>query len=384
MVTPEPLVVPRRWPRRAAYASVAGLAVLLPTSTAGASWFMAGQVLNVESTRQYPIRIRSVSGNRVTLTRTPEMIRPIPLAFVWPEGHARLGAVLAKDRASVVREVEVTRGTLRAGIRGYSSGHVFEGDPRSARGLDYDDVMVPGPLGEMPAWLVPPAPPSDGGSDTWIIAVHGRGAPRGEALRILPTLAAGGNPTLVVTYRNDQGGPASPDRRFHLGDTEWEDVASAIRFARDRGAKGVILYGWSMGGAIVLTLMRRWPDNGLVRGLILDCPVIDWTATLQLNARASGVPPAWTWSALRLIERRVGVRLSDLDHRTYAAALDVPTLLFVDRDDATVAPQPTVEFAQARPDLVELVETHDAGHCRSWNSEPASYEAAVAAFLGKF
>ena len=227
----------------------------------------------------------------------------------------------------------------------------------------------------MPAWFVP------GGKSTWIIAVHGRGAPRGEALRILPTLAASGHPTLVVTYRNDEGAPASLDRRFHLGDTEWEDVVAAVEFARRSGAKGIILYGWSMGGAIVLTLLRRWRHEGFVRGAILDCPVIDWTATLQLNARALAIPAAWTWSAMRLIERRLRLRLSDLDQRAFAGKLDVPTLLFVDHDDATVASWPSIEFAQARPDIVELVETRAAGHCRSWNLDPAAYEASVSSFL---
>jgi uncharacterized protein len=369
---------PSRWPRRAAY-SAAGLAVLLPTSAAGASWFMAGQVLNVDSQRRYPVRVRGASGGRVTLTRTVDTARSFPLGFVWPDGHAQLGDVVAQDRATVVREVtSVTRGSLRAGIRGYTSSYVFDGDP-SARGLAFTDVTVPAELGDLPAWYVPPVTPV--ASDIWIVAVHGRAASRAEALRVLPALAASGHPTLVVTYRNDEGAPASPDRRYHLGDTEWRDVAAAVRYARAQGAAGVVLYGWSMGGAIVLNVLRRWAHDGSIRGAVLDCPVVDWTATLQLNARQIGALPAWTWTALRLIERRLRVRLSELDHRAYAAELDVPLLVYVDRDDALVAPWPTVEFALARPDLVTLLETRGAGHCRSWNAEPERYEAALAEFL---
>ena len=379
----EPPIVSRRWPRRAAYASAAGLAVLLPTSTAGATWFMAGLVVNATAGPQYPIRIRGASGGRVTLSRTPDVVRPLQLSLVWPDGHARLGPVVTSDRNTVVREViEVTRGKLRAGIRCYSSSHFFEGDPRSARGLDFTEVMVPTPLGDMPAWLVPSTidgPPSD----TWIITVHGRGAPRGESLRILPTLAASGHPTLSITYRNDLGAPSSFDRRFHLGDTEWEDLRCAIEFARSQGAKDVILYGWSMGGAIVLTLLRRWKHEGFVRSVILDCPVVDWTATLQQNARQLAVPAAWTWTALRLVERRLRLRLADLDQRPFAPDLDVPVLLFVDQDDLTVAPGPTIEFGAARPDLVELVVTREAGHCRGWNQDAAAYESAVRSFLAQ-
>jgi uncharacterized protein len=225
----------------------------------------------------------------------------------------------------------------------------------------------------MPAWFVP------GESDVWVIAIHGRGAPRSEALRILPTLSS--HPTLVISYRNDEGAPTGPDRMFHLGDTEWQDALAAIRYAKSRGARGVILFGWSMGGGIALMLLRRWQHDGFVRGLILDCPVIDWTATLQLNARALAIPSAWTWTALRMIERRLRLRLSSLDHRAYAERLDVPTLMIVDHDDATVAPWPSIEFAQARPDLVTLHETRGAGHCRGWNLETSGYESAVRSFL---
>jgi hypothetical protein len=84
---------------------------------------------------------------------------------------------------------------------------------------------------------------------------------------------------------------------------------------------------------------------------------------------------------MRLIERQLRIRLSELDQRTHAARLDVPTLVFLDHDDATVDPWPTVEFAQARPDLVRLVETRGAGHCRSWNLDPVAYDQELSSFL---
>ncbi|GAA3274813.1 prolyl oligopeptidase family serine peptidase [Dactylosporangium vinaceum] len=381
-MTAQAAPAPRKWPRRAAYAGLAGaagLAVLLPTGTAGAGWLLAGQVLDVRGPRVYPVRVRARAGNRITLTRTPDTTRDIPLSFVWATGHARLGTVLSVDRATVTREVaEVTRGALVTGLRGYTSGYVFEGDPLSARGLPFEEVQVQGELGALPAWLVPGTTPPD---DTWIIAVHGRGAPRGEALRALPTLAASGHRTLVVSYRNDQDAPPSADHRFHLGHTEWRDVQSAIDYARTNGARDVILMGWSMGGAAILNLLREWDHEGFLRALILDCPVVDWNATLHMNARQLNVPPIWTWTALKLIQHRLGVHTTDLDYRSLAERIDVPTLLYVDHDDRTVAPAPTVEFAHAAAAHVQLVETREAGHCRSWNLDPDAYERRLGDFL---
>jgi dienelactone hydrolase len=378
LLTAEPLVVPgeRRWPRRTAY-GLAGLALLVPTSTASAGWYFANQVVDVRP-REYPLEVKGFDGELVTLPRTEDIEREVPYGLIWPTGHARLGALARTERGAVVRQViEVTRGTLQKGIRAYVSSAVFDGDPLVARGLDFDEVTVPGELGPLPAWLVP------GTSSTWVIAVHGRGGTRAEALRALPTLARSGLPTLVMTYRNDEGAPPSRDRRYHLGASEWHDVASAIGYARSHGATDIILYGWSMGGAAVLMAMRRSALASTVRALVLDCPAVDWTTTLRRAARRRNLPQPLTWAAMRLVEKRIGHRLADLNQVRHAGSLRVPTLMYVDGDDAVVDPQPARLYARLRPDLVRLVETEGGGHTRSWNVDPKRYEAELAGFLGE-
>jgi pimeloyl-ACP methyl ester carboxylesterase len=372
----EPVAVPtiRRWPRLTAY-GLAGLALLVPTSTASAGWYFANQVLDARP-REYPLEVRGFDGDLVTLARTEDTERDVPYALLWPTGHARLGAVVRRDRATVVRRVdETTRGTLQAGIRGATSSAVFDGDPLTARGLDFKEVAVPGELGALPAWLIP------GASSTWVVAVHGRGGSRAEALRALPTLAGLGFPTLVTTYRNDEGAPPSRDRRYHLGASEWRDVAAAIRYARSHGASDVILYGWSMGGAATMMTLRHAPEADFVRALVMDCPALDWTATLRLNGRRRNLPAALTWAAMRLVEQRIGTRLADLNQVRHVGSLRVPTLVFLDSDDLVVDPAPTRLFARLRPDVVRLVETLGGGHTRSWNVDPERYEAELAKFL---
>ena len=366
----------RRWPRRTAY-GLAGLALLAPTSTASAGWYFASQVVNARP-RDFPFEVRSVDGDLVTLVRNEDTERDVPVGFIWPTGHARLGTVERRERAVVVRRVlEVTHGTLQRGVRGYVSSAVFDGDPLTARGLDYAEVTVPGELGALPAWLVP------GTSSTWVIAVHGRGGSRTEALRVLPTLAAAGLPTLVVTYRNDEGAPPSRDRRYHLGASEWHDVASAVEYALANGASDVIPYGWSMGGAAVMMALRRSPLRSSVRAVVLDCPALDWTATLRLNARRRNLPPPLGWAAMRLVEQRIGHRLADLNQVRHVGSLRVPAMVFLDGDDVVVDPGPTRLFARLRPDLVRLSETRGGGHTRSWNVNPAGYEAELAGFLAE-
>lgn len=361
----------RRWPRRVGYGlafGAAGLAVLLPSGTAGAGLFFATQVLT--PARWYPLVVRSVVDGEVELTRTEDTERSMPLGLAWRGGHAVLGDVVRVDRNTVVRRVtSVVRGSLRPGLRAYTSGSVFEGDPSSVHGLPFTSVFVPGELGHYPAWVLP-------GSDTWVIGVHGRGASRVEALRVLPALANSGVTTMVISYRNDLGAPASPDSYYHLGATEWQDLVAACAYARSAGARRIVLYGWSMGGAVVLNALRHEavPD---VAGLILDCPVVDWAATLKMQAAQRRLPAALAWSAMRLVEQRIGVRLASLDFSSFRPS--VPTLVFLDADDRVVDPSPTRTFAAAAG--AHLVETAGGGHVRSWNVDAGRYERELTGFL---
>src|SRR3954451_2029648 len=97
----EVTTVRRRWPRNAAF-GLAGLAVLLATGTAGAGWYLATRVIDASAPREYPVAVRSYDGSRVTLTRTADTALDVPLALVWVDGYARLGAVVGGDRTTVV------------------------------------------------------------------------------------------------------------------------------------------------------------------------------------------------------------------------------------------------------------------------------------------
>src|SRR5207237_3383451 len=152
-------------------------------------------VLTPSRLPEYAVTGRAIDGDRVTLTRTEDTERPIPLGLIWPHGHARLGEIVSMDKTTVVRRVStLTRGVIRAGIRADAGSSVFDGDPFTAHGLEFADVLVPGELGPLPAWQIGP-----GSRSAWAIAVHGRGADRSEALRVLPALHDAGVTTLVLS-----------------------------------------------------------------------------------------------------------------------------------------------------------------------------------------
>ena len=96
--------------------------------------------------------------------------------------------------------------------------------------------------------MAAPATPSSG--DSWAIVVYGINADREKGLRIAPTLQHAGVTPLLISYRNDLGAPDSPDGLYHLGETEWQDLDAAARYALRHGAQRLVLIGYSMGGAL--------------------------------------------------------------------------------------------------------------------------------------
>jgi uncharacterized protein len=376
--------VRRRWPRRLLWAALTVI-VLLLVATIGGGWYFSDQLLVPDHAADYPARVTAVNGNQVTLTRTDETVRPVTLALNWSGGHAVLDGRVQVHGDSIVRTVtDEGSGPLTAGLAVSVDVQTFNGDPTTARGMAFTDVSVHSELGELPAWFVPATPPSTG--TTWVIAVHGYGSTRQESLRALPAIAATGVSSLVIEYRNDVGAPASPDGFYHLGDTEWRDVQSAVEYAQAHGATGIVLYGWSMGGGTVLTALRRMPagDTGLVRAVVLDSPALDWSAILDLQGAQRSLPAFLTWTAKRVVEQRAHLSLSDLDQVRFAGSLQVPVLLFVDRADTTVPPAAALRLAAARPDLVSLVVTDGGNHTGCWNVDPSGYESTLRRFLNRF
>lgn len=371
------------WRRRVLPAALVVL-VLLVVGTVGVGYYFASALLNVDNSVEYPVTIKAVNGQEVTLNRDDDTVRPVLLGLFWDGGSAVLSNTVRVNGEDVVRTVTtLEHGSLTAGSHASIDSRVYDQDPRASRQLDFDPVSVKGELGDLPAWYVPAK--SSSTNTTWVIAIHGLGASRTETLRILPAIASAGLPALALSYRNDVGAPASPDGYYHLGDTEWRDVAAGIDYAHTHGATGVILYGWSMGGALAMTALRRLPqpDAALVKAVVLDSANIDWSTVLEYQGSKRHLPGFVTWTAKRFIEWRADLDLDDFDQRPYAAKLAVPMLIFVDSADQTVPNGPAVEFAQSRSDLVTLVRTSGGGHTACWNVDPPAYEAAVTTFLTK-
>ena len=366
---------------------ITGTLALLSLAAAALTVKVARTVVTPPRRRDEDIRVIAVTGDTVTLSATKDSLLPgrYGLWFDRGSGHARLGDILASDATTVTRRLAgVDFGDLRAGSRSRLNGWYYL-SPREL-GYDYENVVVQTDLGPAPAWLIPAAAPST----SWVIEVHGRAVRRSETLRAVPVFHEAGYSALLVSYRNDEDAPGSDDRRYALGDVEWRDVDAAIEFAIARGATDIVLMGWSMGGAIVLQTATRSPHSALIRGIVLDSPVIDWASVLGFQGAQLRMPVAASRAVLAVIGSTWGSRLTGqaeaidlarLDFVARAGELSWPILLMHSDDDGYVPSNSSRALAQARPDIVTLDAYSVARHTKLWNYDSARWNLSIAAFL---
>ena len=79
-----------------------------------------------------------------------------------------------------------------------------------------------------------------------------------ETVRAVPVARELGLTSLLISYRNDEGAPATGTYGFGL--TEWRDLEAAVVQLRGEGHDRLLLVGASMGGAIVGQFMARSPE----------------------------------------------------------------------------------------------------------------------------
>lgn len=387
---------PTPWVRAALLGAGTGLAVgtALAGAMSSASAYLARMVVTPVHDETEDLRVLAViedsDGLQVILPVTADTIVEGTYGLHFDRGTsvARIGAItsLEPKHGTVTRRVlGVSGGDLRK-TRSASISSALYRNPGEA-GFDYSEVSLNLPVGEGPAWHVPNHHPEGplAGRNIWGVMVHGRTGTRVEGIKALTTARKLGIESLLVSYRNDGVAPAGPDGLYGLGGTEWEDIEVAVQYAVDHGAQDVILFGWSMGGAVALQAADQSPLSPRIRGMVLTGPVIDWIDVLSHQARARRVPQSVGRLSQWLLSNDAGRTVTGL-----AAPLDLKALNWIARsdqlhtrtlilhsvDDEVVPYQPSRELAE-RNELVSFVPFHQARHVKEWNCDPERWESSV-------
>ncbi|MCZ2110817.1 MAG: alpha/beta hydrolase [Dehalococcoidia bacterium] len=327
--------------------------------------------------------VAEMGDGRIVLRPGSRRVRIDPaVPGIWgiesDTGYDRVGPVIeVRPDGSAVREFIPVQRVIRPGDRVRLDSFAHPADPAEAHGIEFEEVLIPAPLGSYPAWQLG-APLA-----TWAIFVHGKGAGRREALRVLPAVHGSGVPCLVITYRNDPEAGLDPSGRYHYGAREWEDLEAAVSYAIQHGANGVVIFGYSMGGGISMSFMRRSPLAEHVRGLVLDAPMLHFERTVAYGAGNSGVPVKFLAISNRVSGRLFNLRWSELDYLAETGHLRAPILLFHGDEDTIVPVETSDALAGAIPELITYVRVPGAGHVRAWNTDQSGYEQAIRDFLAR-
>lgn len=354
------------------------------------AWKISNHILVPEPYSLMPeFKIVAVSETSVTLPLPPNQKqfantkRLGHYSLLYENGYGSLGDIVAED-TTIERKFTLLSGKMpEAGEPARLDQFVFRSDP-SERDLAFETINLKGEEGDIHAWWLEPENPDTSG--TAILMAHGRR--RGqlcETLRVLPALANAGYAVLACSYRNHDKSSDSSDGFYHYGLTEWHDVEQGLKFLQDKGYKKIVLYGFSMGGAVMLELYEalvRRKDSEHIKGIILDSPLLDPRRVFYHTAEKMGILGAkqLTNFGMWLASKRTGIDWLELNQPVDAPYLELPILLLHGVQDSTIPIALADEFAKAAPNIV-YKRLENTEHVEPWNQDPKAYETWVLEFL---
>jgi alpha-beta hydrolase superfamily lysophospholipase len=362
--------------------TVAVVVTVLGILVFGASWYYSGLIEDGafkidREVDELDLEVVSVSANQISFkhpSTAGRWVQPGIWGFEWDDGFARVGDLLSNEDDLVTREFSELNGRPTSGTSARMTREVFSTDPLVAHAIPFREVTFLGALSPLGAWLI-----DDG--DTWVIHVHGHAGDRIEALRSIPAIARSGLSSLAIDYRNDEGVAEDPSGYYLYGATEWQDLEAAVQYALDQGAESVIPYGYSMGGAIVMSFLYNSPLASNVSGVVLDAPMLDLSRVIDQAAAELHVPGFITYTARFIAEQRFDIKFDDMAYLEAVGQLTTPVLLFHGDDDDRIPVETSDELAEARPDLVTYERVPEAKHVHAWNIDEGRYESALELFL---
>ncbi|MBG81970.1 MAG: hypothetical protein CL791_01520 [Chloroflexi bacterium] len=330
------------------------------------------------------VKITEVNEDAITVQQikgveTEENLR---ISALWgisnDESYGQLGEIILVNKDSVIREFKILEGEFNPGDHARLDRTAYPHDPYSAHKLDYSEIMIDAPLGEIGAWIV------EADSDNWAILVHGRTDNKDSSLKIIDDLHDLNVNSMTIDYRNDDNAPPSKSGYYEFGTTEWEDLEAAVQYAITAGAKTIFLVGYSMGGGIVVNYQLRSNLSQHTTAIILEAPMLHFGRTIDKGAEERSVPAPITYAAKMLASVRFGVNWNAMDYLSNANEIDVPVLLIHGEADDTVPVETSIEFANTIPHLVELHTYAEVGHVSVWNWYPDEYTKLIKEFIESF
>ncbi len=372
---------------------VLALLVLSLVLAGAITWIFSGEIgsaaLAVKPAQpSYDVEVVRLDGDRVVLDDADHhysgLHRGFRYGIRWEGGSAVVGGPAEETGDHEVSLVLLEGDRPEAGTEVDAFRDTWD-EPGDVPDLALRKITYDADGHTFPAYVA--EPPADAGADPdpsrWAVLVHGKGGRPIEMARMAQGLAAAGRTVMLIGYRNDQGAWEDPSGEYGYGRTEWKDLRNALIWARDHGARDVVLGGVSMGGGIVASYLQRIPDHKGITAAVLDSPMLDLDATVSWGARDETLPGgiplpgALTWAAKQVAGLRYDLDWDSTDYLDDTSWADVPVLVLHGDADATVPLETSRELAEDAGGQVTLEEFAGAGHVESWNSDPERYDRLV-------
>lgn len=284
--------------------------------------------------------------------------------------HAAVAILKVGPLAAILSTAEPPTDPLALGYRG---------DPMVALSLPFETIPLDTALGPAEAWLVP----AEGAEVGRAIYVHGIAGAREDGYRALSILHEAGWSVLLISYRNDDAAPASPEASYGFGLTEWPDLEAAVaRMAPTDADPKLLVVAESMGGAILGQFLKQSPLAPRVGAVALDSPAISFGGVIDILAAQGGkpLPQLTAWTAKQILRFKSPLPLTAAEVSTSYSAFPGPIFLAHGSADRIVPIGPSQALAASRTASTVTLWT-GADHLGSYAEDPQAYRAAFQDFL---
>ncbi|WP_309119007.1 alpha/beta fold hydrolase [Paenibacillus sp.] len=260
----------------------------------------------------------------------------------------------------------------------------LQSDPFQAAGMAYEDIAFLSDNGAhlLDGWYIPAPTPSG----KTVVFSHGYGGNREEIWVPIYELARLAHDQGFNAIMFDYGYVYNSDRVVTGGAKESSDLLGAVRYARERGAEEVVVWGFSMGAGTALQAALRTDD---IDAMILDSTFVLEPDTLYHNLKQyADLPREPSLTLLRWLYPLInGSGLGDVPYqRIKSTAYDIPALMIHGTLDERSPYEIIRDVAlnhTAANESSEFWLVTNATHELVYRKDKAEYAARATAFLDR-
>lgn len=265
------------------------------------------------------------------------------------------------------------------------SSFIFAHTPRTAAGLDYEEIEFAATENELVRGWLAPAP--NDAKRLAVVVLHGSAGDRTGALGVMPMLHELGAAVATIDLR-ENGLSAGSGRGQAIGVRESQDAIAAAAEMRRRGYEKVVLLGCSLGASAAIMAAAREPS---IDGVIADSPLSSFDRYVaevadrrlaRFGVQAPGATALWGQAVIALTRARLGLRGFERPEDVVAQIAPRPLLLIYGREDGLTSAATHGEILTRRAGAgTSLWVVDAAGHCGAGDIDPGGHRARVGELL---